>query len=135
MRFFVSALIAGMTLTACQSSVKPEATSQAWQPSTLSQQTLDKVHERLRVYEQCVNDETHTHLNDKEDSRRVTDLILQSCEDELSAVKAPFQAEQVPDQISERYLRSKRSLAAQQVLRVVMATQAVRSANEPSAKP
>lgn len=134
MRFALSLLAAGMALTACQSAAeKPPEPSQEWRPSTLKEETLNQVHAGLRVYEQCVNDETRAHMNDKEDSRRVTDLILKNCEDKLLAVKAPFDAEKVPDAISERYLRSKRSQVAQQVVRVVMATQAVRSAQDPAA--
>jgi hypothetical protein len=130
MRFFASVFLAAMGLAACQPAVKDAEESQTWQPSTLSEQTLDKVQAALKVYQQCVNDETRVHLNDHEDSRRVADTILKNCEGKLSEVKAPFDAEKVPESISERYLRSKRSLAAQQVLRVVMATQAVRSAGE-----
>ena len=127
MRLLASIFLAAMSLAACQSAVKDAEESQTWQPSTLSEQTLDKVQAALKVYQQCVNNETRSHLNDKEDSRQVTDTILKNCESKLSAVRAPFDAEKVPESISERYLRSKRSLAAQQVLRVVMATQAVRS--------
>lgn len=128
MRRSTCLLLAGIVLPACQTEVKP---SQDWQPSTLSQATQDKVHEALRIYQQCVNDQTRLHLNDKEDSRKVAESILAHCEGKLSAVKAPFDAEKVPDSISNRYLRSKRSLAAQQVMRVVMASQALRSTSEP----
>lgn len=131
MRFALSLLAAGMALAACQSPPpKPPDSSQTWQPSTLKEETMNQVHAGLRVYELCVNDETKKHINDKEDSRRITDLILKNCEDKLQAVKAPLDAEQVPDAASERFLRRQRSQVAQQVLRVVMATQAVRSARD-----
>lgn len=128
MRVLANVLLAGLALAACrQAPVKNAEEPQAWQPSTLSEQTLDQVNAGLRVYQQCANDETRAHLNDRMDSRKVTDVILKNCEDKLSAIKTAFDAEQVPASISERYLRSKRSMAAQQILRVVMATQAVRS--------
>lgn len=127
MRALLCLILAGITLMACQSPEKKTEQATAWQPSTLSEETLGKVQDGLRVYQRCVNDETRTHLDDRMDSRRITDLILQNCEDKLSAIKATFDAENVPDSISERYLRSKRSHAAQQILRVVMANQAVRS--------
>ncbi|BBL74840.1 hypothetical protein [Methylomagnum ishizawai] len=98
-----------------------------WEPSTLSPATLDKVQASLKVYQQCVNDETRAHLNDKMDSRQVADLILRNCEDKLNGIKTAFDAEKVPAPISERYMRSKRSMAAQQILRVVMAHQAMQS--------
>jgi hypothetical protein len=128
MRVLASVLLAGLALAACQQApVKNAEEPRAWQPSTLSEQTLDQVNAGLRIYQQCANDETRAHLNDRMDSRKVTDVILKNCEGKLSAIKTAFDAEQVPASISERYLRSKRSMAAQQILRVVMATQAVRS--------
>lgn len=109
-----------------------QAEGEGWAPSTLSPATLDKVHAGLEVYGKCANDETRAHIDDRDDSRRVADLILKNCEPKLTAIKAAFDAEKVPDSISERYLRSKRSLIAQQVLRVVMATQAVQSTQPPA---
>jgi len=100
----------------------------SWEPSTLSPATLDKVRDTLKVYQQCANDETRAHLDDKMDSRQVADLILRNCEDKLNGIKTAFDAEKVPASISERYMRSKRSMAAQQILRVVMAHQAMQSA-------
>lgn len=127
MRALLCLILAGTGLVACQSPANKADEPGAWQASTLSEETLAKVQDGLRVYQRCVNDETRTHLDDRMDSRRITDLILQNCEDKLSAIKAAFDAENVPDSISERYLRSKRSHAAQQILRVVMANQAMRS--------
>jgi hypothetical protein len=105
-----------------------EEIKQEWQPSTLSEQTLAKVNAGVEQYQTCLNNETRAHVNDKDDSRKVADLILRNCEKPLSVVKAAFDAEKVPGVISDRYLRSKRSRAAQQVVKVVMGAQASRSA-------
>ena len=101
---------------------------QEWQPSTLSDKTLAKVNAGVEDYFKCLNDETLKHVQDKDDSRRVTDLILGNCEKRLGAVKEAFDAEKVPANLSERYLRSKRSRGAQQVVKVVMQAQALRHA-------
>lgn len=101
---------------------------QEWQPSTLSDKTLAKVKAGVEDYFKCLNDETLKHVQDKDDSRRVTDLILGNCEKRLGAVKEAFDAEKVPANLSERYLRSKRSRGAQQVVKVVMQAQALRHA-------
>ena len=127
MRFLAGIIAAGISLSGCRSAGQEVVAGQEWQPSSLSQQTQERVHAGLREYEKCLNNETRSHVNDRMDSRRVTDVILRNCEDALSAVKAAFDAEKVPDGYSERYLRGKRSRAAQQILRVVMATQAVQS--------
>ena len=106
--------------------VAEEEIKQEWQPSTLSEQTLAKVNSGVEAYQKCLNSETLAHVNDKDDSRKVTDLILRNCEKPLTAVKEAFDAEKVPGSISDRYIRSKRSRGAQQVVKVVMGAQAAR---------
>lgn len=108
----------------------PAAIKQEWQPSTLSEQAQAQVNAGVQQYQACLNDETRIHVNDKDDSRRVTDLILRNCEKKLTAVKEALDAEKVPRGLSDRYLRSKRSLGAQQVVRVVMGAQAARHAEQ-----
>ena len=107
------------------------AIEQTWQPSTLDEKTLKKVDEAVLAHQKCLNEETRHHLKDPEDSRRVTDLILNACDGRLAPIKPAFQAEKVPDILAERYLRRKRSQAAQQVLRVVMSEQALRHRETP----
>lgn len=109
---------------------EPAAIKQEWQPSTLSEPAQAKVNDGVRQYQVCLNEETRIHVNDKDDSRRVTDLILRNCEKKLTVVREAFDAEKVPGGLSDRYLRSKRSLAAQQVVRVVMGAQAARHAEQ-----
>ena len=106
-----------------------EEIKQEWQPTTLSDKTLAKINGGVEGYQKCLNDETRSHVNDKEDSRKVSDLILRNCETKLTVVKEAFDAEKVPGVISDRYIRSKRSRAAQQVVKVVMSAQALRNAS------
>ena len=100
--------------------------SQDWKPTTLSEKTLEKINQAVDSYHRCLNDETTKHVNDPEDSRKLTDLILSVCDPKLGPIKPAFQAEKVPDVISERYLQRKRSQAAQQVVRIVMGAHALR---------
>jgi hypothetical protein len=119
-----------LLIGAVVNAAEPEPIKQEWQPTTLSEATQTKVHEGLEAYQKCLNDETKAHYNDKDDSRKLTDLILSQCESKLTLIKAAFDAEKVPDVISDRYNRSKRSRAAQQVVKVMMAAQATRSTTE-----
>ena len=107
---------------------KPAApeVSQDWKPTTLSEKTLGKINQAVDSYHRCLNDETTKHVNDPEDSRKLTDLILSVCDPRLGPIKPAFQAEKVPDVISDRYLQRKRSQAAQQVVRIVMGAHALR---------
>jgi hypothetical protein len=104
-----------------------ETEPKAWAPSDA---TMEQVNGLLKTYEKCANDETRAHLDDKMDSRKVTDVILQKCEDKLSAIKTVFNADHAPDAASEHFIRRKRSHVAQQILRVVMGHQAVQSTNQ-----
>jgi hypothetical protein len=99
-----------------------------WKASTLKDETLQKVQTALVGYQQCVNDETRLHINDKLDSRAVTDSVLKKCEEKLGAVKTAFDGENVPASVSERYMRSRRTHAARNILKTVMGIQALRSA-------
>lgn len=122
-------LLAALLMLAGPSGVRAAAEpelQQEWQPTTLSEATLAKVNQGVEAYQKCLNDETRAHYQDKDDSRRVTDLILHNCESRLTAITSAFDAEKVPGAISDRYVRSKRSRAAQQVVRVVMQAQAAR---------
>ena len=112
-----------------------EEIKQEWQPTTLSEATLEKVQAGVADYQKCLNDETRQHMKDPDDSRRVADLILGKCEARLTVVRKAFDAEQVPPVISDRYVRSKRSRGAQQVMKIVMAQEAARASESASHSP
>lgn len=106
---------------------------QEWQPTTLSEATLAKVHEAAKSYQDCLNDELRAHANEDADSRLLTDRILHTCEDRLAPTKAAFDAEKVPDEISERYMRSHRTRGARGLVKALMSIQAMRAAESESA--
>ncbi|WP_370525787.1 DUF2760 domain-containing protein [Methylococcus sp. BF19-07] len=103
-----------------------------WQPSTLSEATLAKVHEAAKAYQDCLNEAFRAHVGEDVDSRLQTDRILHACENRLTPMKAAFDAEQVPDSISERYMRSYRTRGARDLVRLLMSAQAARAAAEPA---
>ena len=126
----VALVVHGALVSGAFAKEKPKdqesAIPQEWKPTTLSEKTLEKINQAVESYQQCLNDETKKHVNDPEDSRKLTDLILSTCDPKLAPIKPAFRAEKVPDVISERYLQRKRSQAAQQVVRVVMGAHALR---------
>lgn len=109
---------------------KTDADAGTWQPSVLSEAVQEKIRLATLEYQRCVNDETRLHLADRGDSRRVTDQILGRCEPALAELKSVMRTAGVPEVNANLYLRGKRSRAAQQVLRIVMATQAQRAASQ-----
>lgn len=124
MNFFFRVLLAAIALSALQT-VRAE---DEWQGTTLSDQTLEKVNLALVAYQSCVNSETRARVGEQADSRALTDRVLKTCEEKLSKVKAAFDSEKVPGTISERYMRSRRTQAARQVLRTLMGAQAAQAA-------
>jgi len=101
--------------------------AETWQATTLPDETLQKIQQTLVGYQQCVNDQAQGHINDKLDSRAITDTVLKQCEQKLGAIKTVFDAEKVPPEVSERYMRSRRTHAARNILKTVMGVQALRS--------
>lgn len=98
-----------------------------WQESTLSRETIAKANASVKDYQQCLNTETQAHINDRLDSRDIANGVLKVCEDKLSGIMSAFDAEGVPEVVSQRYMRKNRSQGAQNVLRYVMSVQAVRA--------
>jgi hypothetical protein len=114
-------------LSLCLPCMALAAPDEQWQATTLSDETLQKVQRTLVDYQQCVNDETRAHSSDRLDSRAITDIVLKKCEQRLGGVKTAFDAEKVPSDVSERYMRSRRTHAARNILKTVMGIQALQA--------
>lgn len=135
------ALVAALLLPGCDSKPteqSPPAESahqidQEWQPSTLSAETIAKANAAVMEYRQCLGTELKAKAEGRGDPRDIANTILKNCEYRLPAIKIPFDAENVPAVISERYLRKTRSQGAQSVLRTVMGVHAERAGQEAEA--
>jgi len=138
------AISASLIFVGCDS--KPEAgkspnspsestqIDQEWRPSTLSAETIAKANAAVLDYRKCLGEETKAKAENRADPRDIANTILKNCENRLPAIKAAFDAENVPATISERYLRKTRSQGAQSVLRIVMGVHAERAGEEEEAK-
>ena len=138
------AISASLIFVGCDS--KPEAgkspnspsestqIDQEWRPSTLSAETIAKANAAVLDYRKCLSEETKAKAENRADPRDIANTILKNCENRLPAIKAAFDAENVPVTISERYLRKTRSQGAQSVLRIVMGVHAERAGEEEEAK-
>ena len=103
-----------------------------WQASTLKPETVAKANAAIKRYERCLNDETVSRAAEKKDFRAIGDQVLQICEPVLACVKSAYRTENVPDVVSERYMRQTRSRGAQSLMRFLEAAQAQRVSQEPS---
>jgi hypothetical protein len=131
-------LISGLFLAGCQSAADKKAdsastqTSDTWNESTLSEQTQQKIQAEALNYQKCLNQQLMTGFPTNVDPRAVTDTILRRCEEHLIPIKTAFDAEKIPDDISNRYLRQKRTQGARNVLKFVMSAQAAQAAETAS---
>lgn len=99
-----------------------------WQESVLQTATLEKVYKTTGAYQRCMGEALRAQVDNKQDSRALTDAILKKCEPQLQPMREAFAAEKVPTEIAERYLKKTRTQAARNLIREVMAMQAVRGA-------
>ncbi|QFY42934.1 hypothetical protein F6R98_10185 [Candidatus Methylospira mobilis] len=108
------------------------ATADSWSESTLSEKTQQQIQTEALNYQKCLNQQLMAGFPTETDPRAVTDTILRRCEEQLIPIKKTFDAEKVPDEISNRYLRQKRTQGARNVLKFVMSAQAVKAAEAAS---
>lgn len=138
MHFRPVILIIALILAGCQSATEKKADATAaqptdsWSESTLSEQTQQKIQAAAFDYQTCLNKQIMAGFPPQTDPRAVTDAILRACENRLIPIKTAFDAEKVPDEISNRYLRQKRTQGARNVLKFVLSVQAAQAAETTS---
>ncbi|MFM8331541.1 MAG: hypothetical protein ACKN9T_07615 [Candidatus Methylumidiphilus sp.] len=137
MRFHLPLACACLLLAGCQSAPVADkeaaAPDQEWHASTLSPDTIAKADAAVQDYRLCLAQQTQSQNQQRGDPRVIANTILHACEDHLPAIKAAYDAENVPAVISQRYIRKTRSQGTQSVLRAVSAVQAMRAADEEEA--
>lgn len=102
------------------------AAEQSWQESILKPATLKKVSAASNQYQRCMGEQLSSYLDSGQDPRGITDAILKQCESQLQPMRDAFIAEKVPPEMADRYLHKTRTHAARNLIREVMAMQAVR---------
>lgn len=135
------ALASLLLLGACQQSppvaeapAKAADPDQQWNATTLSPDTIAKANAAVADYRACLVKETSAKAKVKGDSRDIANTILKACEDRLPAIKAAYDAENVPAALSERYIRKTRNQGVQAVMFQVQSAQALLAAQEEEAK-
>jgi hypothetical protein len=91
-----------------------------WNPSTVSDRTIEVVQRQTLVYHQCLDRQIRTFDHPDFDSRNASNWILKQCENQLDPIRSALLEEHVPLAIANRYLLRKRHQAARQVLQAMM---------------
>ncbi len=104
---------------------KPITTQpKTWQPSTLSEQTKETAMKASRDYFGCIDQELGKYRYRGGDSRYDTQALLRRCEKRLDPIRDAFASESVPDKITNRYMKRKRTQAARRVLQILQSIEA-----------
>lgn len=100
-----------------QSRVRAE---EEWNPSTLSDRTIEAIQQQTLVYQRCLERTMSTFSGTEFDSRHASNWVLKQCENQLDPIRNALLEEEVPVEIANRYLLRKRHQAARQVLQTMM---------------
>lgn len=116
-------------LAGCAGTPEGTPTDKQWQPTTLSDQTIEQARQSSRDYFGCIQDQLAQYRYRGGDSRYETEALLKPCEKRLEPIRTAFAEEGVDPRITRRYLKRKRTQAARHVLRLIMAMEAQYKAN------
>ncbi|MEE9425365.1 MAG: hypothetical protein V3V18_10380 [Methylococcales bacterium] len=90
-------------------------------------------------YQVCLTEQIKRYVNIDMHVRQSSGEILKACESEFNPIREAFKAEDIPSQVTERYISTKRSRSTPNILRVLMFAQSRReqkqSASEPNMAP
>ncbi len=124
-------ILSGCATTEAPSHVHSKSATEQekrWHPSTLSEQTKETALAASRHYFGCINQELGHYRYQGGDSRNETQALLRRCEKRLEPIRTAFASEGVPSQITNRYMKRKRTQAARHVLRIILSMEAQQKA-------
>lgn len=138
---FVSVVVIFLVLSSCAN--KPEktvesSTSFEHNPA-ISAEAILISRAASQQYQVCLTEQIKQYVNVDMHVRQSTGRILKACEPEFNPIRDAFKAEDIPSQVTERYINTKRSRSTPNILRVLMFAQSRReeaqSAKHKSAVP
>jgi hypothetical protein len=109
------------------SSFAEEKTTDEWENTTISDETIKKIQESKYVYKKCVADEMQKAPYQKQESRQATEAIVKQCENVLAKIRDVYITQKVPEIIADRHLKQMRLQTTRLVLQDMMYNEAARS--------
>lgn len=108
-----------------------EPSTDEWQNTSLSDETIKKIQESRFEYKKCVGSQMQKPEYVQMDTRKATEEITKQCEPTLAKIREVYLAEKLPGAIADRHLRQIRTQTTRKVLQNLMYEQASRSAGQP----
>jgi hypothetical protein len=125
---FVACLVVVLVLSGCAN--KPEktvdsSTSFEHNPA-ISAEAILISRAASQQYQVCLTEQIKQYVNVDMHIRQSTGEIIKACEHEFNPIREAFKAEDIPSQVTERYINTKRSRSTPNILRVLMFAQSRR---------
>ena len=125
---FVACLVVVLVLSGCVN--KPEktvdsSTSFEHNPA-ISAEAILISRAASQQYQVCLTEQIKRYVNVDMHVRQSSGEIIKACESEFNPIREAFKAEDIPSQVTERYISTKRSRSTPNILRVLMFAQSRR---------
>lgn len=115
-------------LSMCSISVAAaEQKNKEWQPTTLKEETIQQIQKAQHHYKECIAKEMQKQDYAKIDSRNATDIIIKSCESDLSKIRQVYLDVDVPEVVADRHLQKMRVQMTRRLLKEMIVLEASRA--------
>lgn len=104
---------------------------EAWQNTTISEETIQKIQAAKLDYKKCVSEQMQKPVFAEMDTRKATDEIIKQCEPSLTKMRDIYMGDKVPGEIADRHLRQVRIQTSRKVLENMIFNQASRNVGQP----
>lgn len=108
--------------------VRSEDAGQEWDPTSLSDATIEKIQAAQFTYKKCVADEMKKPQHLSLESRHATDAIIKQCEPTLAEMRGIYIDAGVPGSVADRHLKSLRIKVTRNLLQELMYLEAAKKA-------
>ncbi len=108
-----------------------EEAKDAWQGTSLSDETIHKIQQAQYGYKKCVVDAMRQPEIAKQESRYATDTVMKQCEPVLADLRKVFQDAGVPPAGADHQLKHIRIQVTRNVLQELMYAEAAKKAGQP----
>ncbi|MCQ8103750.1 hypothetical protein NP590_06505 [Methylomonas sp. SURF-2] len=108
-----------------------DAAKDAWNETTLTEATIQKIQQAQYNYKKCVVDTMQKPDFAKLESRNATDAIIKLCEPTLADMRKVYTDAEVPGVIADRHLKKLRIQVTRNLLQELMYAEAAKKAGQP----
>ena len=95
--------------------------------SAISAESILISRQASQQYQRCLTEQIKKYVHIEMDVRESTGRILKGCDAEFNPIREAFKSDNIPANVTERYINTKRSRSTPNILRVLMFAQSRRN--------